>query len=43
MESDMRAWIICAAAVTLLAACETAKGIGKDVQSVGREIEKAAR
>ncbi|PWJ22360.1 entericidin A/B family lipoprotein [Jannaschia seohaensis] len=39
----MRLWIICAAAMTLLTACETAKGIGKDVQTLGREIEEAAR
>ena len=39
----MRATVIfLLAAATLLSACNTVEGVGKDVQSVGQTLEKTA-
>jgi len=34
--------IFLAAAVTLLAGCNTVRGVGRDVQSVGKAVERSS-
>lgn len=38
-----KAAILVLAAAAMLAACNTVEGVGRDVQSVGHTVEKAAK
>ena len=35
--------VVCAAALLLLSACNTVKGVGQDLQKAGEKIESAAK